>query len=485
MTPSQTPDTRRVAPRRSRGKELTVKRFRLLAVAVLGSVVPPAAAQPFGPSGGEFRVNTTTTGDQGGPAAGVDLLGRFIIVWSGPDGSGTGIFGRRFSHEGPAIDASEFRVNSSTGGSDIAPSVGVAPSLAFDGVVAWERTALYAQRFDASGALGSNVTVTTGGAAESSTSMDSAGNWVSVWNNGADIVGQRFNSSGGALGGVFTVSSSVGGSSQADVARAPGGQFVVVWTQTYAHVYARRYTSAGAPLDAGFQVNTETGTNGIGDPVAAANDSRFVVVWTLEVGPSQFDAPPNIRARVFGADGGALTPDFGVNSYTTGTQFTPDVGIAWNDTFVVTWVDREDRDGGGPEGGGSVWVKRYSAAPSALGSEFRANTYTTGHQSGAALAMQANGDFVLSWQSYYGFANGSEILAQRYCHALAGDANDDGALSVSDVFYLINHLFAGGPPPLNNSDANDDGALSVSDVFYLINYLFAGGPGPSCPLPII
>ena len=28
-----------------------------------------------------------------------------------------------------------------------------------------------------------------------------------------------------------------------------------------------------------------------------------------------------------------------------------------------------------------------------------------------------------------------------------GDANDSGAVDVADVFYLINYLFAGGPPP--------------------------------------
>ena len=30
---------------------------------------------------------------------------------------------------------------------------------------------------------------------------------------------------------------------------------------------------------------------------------------------------------------------------------------------------------------------------------------------------------------------------------LAGDANGDGQVTVADVFYLINDLFAGGPAP--------------------------------------
>jgi hypothetical protein len=62
-----------------------------------------------------------------------------------------------------------------------------------------------------------------------------------------------------------------------------------------------------------------------------------------------------------------------------------------------------------------------------------------------------------------------------------GDANGDGAVSVLDVFHLINDLFAGGPPPVCFADVNRDGADSVLDVFYLISYLFAGGPAPIPP----
>lgn len=63
-----------------------------------------------------------------------------------------------------------------------------------------------------------------------------------------------------------------------------------------------------------------------------------------------------------------------------------------------------------------------------------------------------------------------------------GDANGDGSLTVSDVVYLVNYLFKGGPipKPYEAGEANCDGKLSVSDVVYLINYLFKGGPVPIC-----
>lgn len=61
-----------------------------------------------------------------------------------------------------------------------------------------------------------------------------------------------------------------------------------------------------------------------------------------------------------------------------------------------------------------------------------------------------------------------------------GDVNGDGKLSVSDVVYLINYLFKGGPAPvpIETGDPNYDGKATVADVVYLINYLFKGGLPP-------
>jgi CSLREA domain-containing protein len=59
-----------------------------------------------------------------------------------------------------------------------------------------------------------------------------------------------------------------------------------------------------------------------------------------------------------------------------------------------------------------------------------------------------------------------------------GDANGDGSVNVTDVFYLINRLFAQGPVPRGRANVNGDGATNVLDVFYLINFLFASGPAP-------
>jgi hypothetical protein len=62
-----------------------------------------------------------------------------------------------------------------------------------------------------------------------------------------------------------------------------------------------------------------------------------------------------------------------------------------------------------------------------------------------------------------------------------GDVNKDGKLNVTDVIYLINYLFKGGPKPVDfvdQGDVNIDGNANVTDVIYEINYLFKNGPAP-------
>ena len=63
---------------------------------------------------------------------------------------------------------------------------------------------------------------------------------------------------------------------------------------------------------------------------------------------------------------------------------------------------------------------------------------------------------------------------------LPGDVNSDGDINASDVLYLINYFFLGGPAsvPVNAADVNGDCSLDSNDLMYMINYDFKGGPAP-------
>ena len=61
-----------------------------------------------------------------------------------------------------------------------------------------------------------------------------------------------------------------------------------------------------------------------------------------------------------------------------------------------------------------------------------------------------------------------------------GDPTWDGVINASDVVFLINHLYRGGPAPdpLETGDVTCDGEVNSDDVVFLINYLYRGGPAP-------
>ncbi len=83
-------------------------------------------------------MNTYTTGLQHHDDLAVDADGDFVVVWEDDlgnrDGAGSAIFGQRYDASGNRLGG-EFQVNSYTTGGQRIPSVSVSPAGGF--VVAW------------------------------------------------------------------------------------------------------------------------------------------------------------------------------------------------------------------------------------------------------------------------------------------------------------------------------------------------------------
>ena len=65
-----------------------------------------------------------------------------------------------------------------------------------------------------------------------------------------------------------------------------------------------------------------------------------------------------------------------------------------------------------------------------------------------------------------------------------GEADDNGALNLTDAVFGLSALFIPGSPMptcLDAADSNDDGEFNLSDGVYSLNALFAGGPPPPAP----
>jgi hypothetical protein len=441
---------------------------------------PPAGAQVFGASGSEFQVNTTTTGNQYNPAVGIDATGAFLVTWRGPDGDSTGIFGRRFFAGGSPKDPTDFRINSNTTG--IVDHVGAAGHGTGGFVATWQRQDssgdknAFGQRYNSAGELGSVFQVnssTPAGSPFPSVASDDSGNFVVVWLGAtADgVTGQRYSSAGAPLGGEFLVNTITTSDlyTVASVGRAGTGQFVVVWERG-GDIFGRRFAGSGGPQGGEFKINTVT--VGLASSASVAvSTGGFVAVWQNVV-----TGGSNVKARLYDSAGAPQTAEFRVNTYTTGYQHHAAVGMDGGGGFVVVW-----ESGLIVNGSGGIQAQRYTSAGAPLGTEFRVQT-TNQEGNFPAIAVNGLGNFVVTYDGFDGNAVG--VSGRFFCAALAGDVDNNSSIDVADVFYLINRLFAGGPPVAPGSgDVNGDGLVDVADVFYLINYLFAGGPGPACKPP--
>jgi hypothetical protein len=347
--------------------------------------------------GPEFRVNTFTTGHQERPAVAMDAAGDFVIAWDSggnQDGSGYGVYAKRYNATGVELSpppgepiglGNEFRVNSFTTGSQRQPAV--AMDTAGDFVIAWssqpqdgDAIGIYAKRYGATGAslpppagvplgLGNEFRVNTFTVDiqdQPSVAMDTAGDFVIAWDSnlqdgsGIGVYEQHYSAAGVPLGGEFRVNTTtIGNQWLPAVAMGSAGNFVVAW-ESFGQdgsdygVYAQRYSSAGVPQSGEFQVNTFT-TGHQGEPAAvtdAAGD--FLIAWE-SVG--QDGSGVGVYVQTYLNDGSPDGGEFRVNSYTTGNQFLPSVGMDGAGDIAVAWTSA------GQDGSGyGVYAQRYQLA---------------------------------------------------------------------------------------------------------------------------
>ena len=199
------------------------------------------------PRGGEFRVNTYTTGFQGTGKVVGDAGGRFVVVWLGGDGNSFGVLAQRYDAAGAPISG-EFVVNTYTIG--LQRSYGGAMNRSGELVVAWrgpdgDSYGVFARRFDAAfNAVGAEFRVnaaTTGYQDLGTAALDDQGNFVVTWmadpgdggsgTNGTQAAfGQRFTASGLRRGAEFRANTyTTGDQNNPVVASDDVGNFVVAW----------------------------------------------------------------------------------------------------------------------------------------------------------------------------------------------------------------------------------------------------------------
>jgi hypothetical protein len=378
-----------------------------LALALLAATMltppGPARAAPGDALGGQLRVDTSTSGPPFGPVVAMDADGDFVVAWVAP-GEGGGYYGgedifvRRFDAAGVA-QGPEVLVNSFTTGVQFEPAV--AMDADGDFVVAW-------QSYSYGGQDGSNY----------------------------GIYAQRFDAAGVAQGSEFRVNTfTLQAQTQPAVAMDADGDFVVAWQSegydgSHYGVFARRFNAAGEPQGPEIPVSLST-INSQHLPVVAMDaDGDFVVAWqSPEPGGGYGYGPYDVFARRFDAAGTAQGPEVLVNSFTTGRQGPASVAMDADGDFVVVWESQGQDDPSDTSFYGlGIFAQRFDAAGVAQGPEVQVNTATAGAQRIPSVAMDADGDFVVTWQGPLqdagGYGYGYGVFAQRFDAAGAPEGGE-------------------------------------------------------------
>ncbi len=293
--------------------------------------------------------------------------------------------------------------------------------------------------------------------------MAPAGDHVVVWSSqnqdgsGWGVYGQRYDNGGAAVGSEFRVNQfSTGDQKWATVAMAADGRFVVSWTSadqdgTAQSVYARLYGASGSAIGSEFRVNTTNTGSQFQSGVGMDANGNFVVVWQGN-GPGDTDG---IFARRFAADGSARdATDFRVNTDLARAHYDASVSMNASGAFVVTWDNNAgvqvrrygsngvalggqiNVDNGSGSGNGSValandgsfvtawrevglldtdvYLRRYDAAGSAIGSKSLINSFTLlADQTSPSIAIDSVGNFIIAWEGS-GSGDSSGVFAQKF-----------------------------------------------------------------------
>jgi hypothetical protein len=309
----------------------------------------------------------------------------------------------------PAGD--QFRVNEQSAGTQwFGP---VAASANGDSVIGWtDAGSSFVQRYDAAGRASyrGGLRVNSGMAA---IGLDDGGNLVVVDQSsdalGSGIFAAVYNRSGAIIVPRFRVSStSPGNRAGARVAVNGAREIVISWVMAAPGTWSfrpvvRRFRADGTPVTGEIFANAVTQ----GVPAVAIDQSgNFVLTYAID----RMGEFGEVYLRRFDAFGNLMGPELRVNAITSGVQRQSRIAMERSSgQFIVVWESYE---------GGEGWrvkAQRFTRDAWPIGTEFRIDTTAPGIESVPEVAMADDGSFVVSWTARS--SAGFQFLARSYSPA--------------------------------------------------------------------
>ncbi len=351
--------------------------------------------------GGEFQVNSYTTGDQRRPRTASNRGGSFVVVWESADGPGEySVRGQRFDsagmHQGAEIQISQDietppapRVAMNSKGGFIAVWHSDGPGTDGDG------TAVRARHFDSSGTpQGSDFQVNEETAGDQKNAVvgirsGSEGDFVVVWESNESIKGKIFNSNGPDIS-EFLLNADQGAPHHSpSLTRYFDTNVGITWVYDCPEVdadcvdssslckigaYGFSFPKEQPPDPGGFRLSAPGLSCDSHPDVGQETANLFVVVW------QHFSADASrleIRGRGFNSDDNPNKEIFRVNQCEAGLKGFPAIAHTSGRKRVVTWGS--DFSGGADSDGFDIRGRR---APGDL-------VFTDGFECGDALGWSS------------------------------------------------------------------------------------------------
>jgi hypothetical protein len=228
-------------------------------------------------------------------------------------------------------------------------------------------------------------------------SVDSTGNFLVVWQdqrNGLNIYGQLFYSSGASQNKNFLVNTSPSFTScqTPSCAKAPGGDFVVVWSAEQSgirNVYVQRFSKNGTPSDSMRKANSDNqNVSHIYPKVGMDKKSKFLVAWYDER-----DSHKRIFMQRYDSSGTQIGSNFFLNSDSTdpGKQ-NFDLGMNENGKFVLAWVNWASKP--------KIYAQIYDSSGAPIETVILVTDDTNSFPVGVKVSIDTDSFFVVVWTDY-------------------------------------------------------------------------------------
>lgn len=235
--------------------------------------------------------------------------------------------------------------------------------------------------------------------------------------------------------------STIGSQFNPGIAMDSDGNYVVVWENSSLfddNIYAQFYDSNSQKIGDQFRINQNATPYNNNPSVAMDNDGNFVVTWEVET-----QSAPTVNAiyaRRFDLSGIALDDAFVVSAQAS-DQINPDIAMDADGDFVITWQEYL--------GDWGIFAQRYDAMGIPVGSEFLVNSHTTGDQETPAIAMDDDGDFAITW---FGLGPNSPTTQEIYGRLYSKDG-----MPLSPIERQLNRIetFSQSRPDIAMDDDGD------------------------------